>query len=137
MEGREFLNTASRLCRSSSEADRRTSVSRAYFAVFNQIKTELIKKGIKIDGTAKGHEQLYRFLNSCGINPIQRIAVTLDNLRTIRNEADYDLGTSTFVENTCVLQHELANSAIHRFYAADIDVLVNNIKDYITRIAEP
>lgn len=137
MQGRDFLSVASRLCRSGSEADRRTSVSRAYYGLFNQIKAELLKKDIAIERTANGHEQLYRFLRNCGDATGHKIAGTLSSLRTIRDEADYDLETPTFNEKTCVLQFQLAESALVRFYGINMDQLVSGIKSYITRVAEP
>jgi uncharacterized protein (UPF0332 family) len=137
MQGRDFLAVASRLCRSNSEADRRTSVSRAYFAVFNQIKAELGKRDIAIEKTANGHDQLYRYLNNCGVAAGQRIASTLSSLRTIRDEADYDLETPTFIEKTCVLQFELAEASLVRFSGINNDELVAGIRSYMIRSREP
>lgn len=134
MQGRDFLGVANRLCRSGFEADRRTSVSRAYFAVFNQIRAELALKNIEIERTASGHVQLYMFLNNCGIEHFQNIAGKLNSLRTIRDEADYDLETQTFNEKTCILQYQVAQSALHRFYGADINQLIAGINRYISKV---
>jgi len=137
MQGRDFLAVAARLCRSDFEADRRTSVSRAYFAVFNHIKAALIENRIRIVKTAQGHRQISDFLNNSGIGEDQKIAVKLDGLRTIRDEADYDLHTLTFNQATCTLEYQKAERLVHSFNGVDVDALVAGIRVYMDRTREP
>ena len=103
MEGKEFLTVADRLYKSDHEADRRTSVSRAYYAVFNHVKPVLETIGVTLSADASAHQIIYRYLYNSGLDEAEDVADHLNSLRTKRNDADYDMKCSGFDNNNCLL----------------------------------
>jgi hypothetical protein len=76
-----------------SPAQTRTAISRSYYAPFLIAKRDLgphffFEKG------AKAHEQVQQLFLSCGGPPLKAIGRKLDELRAVRNDADYDLADS-------------------------------------------
>jgi uncharacterized protein (UPF0332 family) len=92
MIGREFLNTARHLAGRGNEADSRSAVSRAYYAVFHVVRDLLSALRFQTPRADRAHKYLYYRLNNCGEPSVENAAVLLDNLRSLRNHADYDLG---------------------------------------------
>jgi uncharacterized protein (UPF0332 family) len=76
MEGKDFLNVARKFCESPHEEERRTAVSRAYYALFNHVKRSLELKGIPVRRNAEAHEQLsivsriFRTFHSNPVHPV-------------------------------------------------------------------
>jgi uncharacterized protein (UPF0332 family) len=136
MEGKDFLTIALQYCGSSSEAERRTAVSRAYYALFNTIKYLLRAKGFPIRKSANGHDQLYRYLNNSGLTDAQAIASKLNSLRTVRNDADYELHKSGFDVNNCTLYCRQAEKSFERFDSLNIEQLSKDIETYKKKINE-
>jgi uncharacterized protein (UPF0332 family) len=91
MNGREFLNTARHLASRGNEADGRSSVSRAYYAVFHAARDLLTAQRFRVPRADRAHKYLYFRLNNCGDSRVENAAILLDNLRSLRNEADYDV----------------------------------------------
>ncbi len=72
----------------SSEATKRTAVSRAYYAAFCFLRNhEEQKRGFKPKQTPRVHRDLIDHLKAMGDD---EIAGNLDNLRSHRNICDYD-----------------------------------------------
>ena len=120
MEGKDFLEVACKLSKSTSEADRRTSVSRAYYALFNHVKhilESLLGSALPSDATA--HEKIYRYLHNSKLDKAEDIAQDLSSLRTIRNDADYDMKASGFNSNNCLLWYKKAEICIGTFDGFD------------------
>jgi uncharacterized protein (UPF0332 family) len=137
MQGKDFLAVAQKLCGSASEAERRTAVSRAYYAAYNHIKAQLESKKISIKKSADGHLQIYMYLNNSGVADARGIAGSLSSLRTIRDEADYDLNTSTFNPMTSTLQYELAVALLTDFDEINMADLREGIAKYKVATRDP
>ena len=136
MEGKDFLTIALQYCGSSSEAERRTAVSRAYYALFNTIKYLLKAAGFRIQKTASGHEQLYRYLHNSGLADAQAIASKLNSLRTVRNDADYELQKAGFDAGNCTLYCKQAEKSLDTFNGLNIEQLSKDIRAYKKKIHE-
>ena len=91
MNGRDFLDTARHLAGRNGEADRRSAVSRAYYAVFHAARDLLTALRFQTPRADKAHNYLYVRLNNCGERRVEDAAFRLDNLRGLRNQADYDV----------------------------------------------
>lgn len=114
MNGVEFLNFAKTLLESNEEAALRTAVSRSYYATFHLVKEALISAGITVSKDPSEHRRLVHYLReggrTAGISDANRYGDLLNDLRTFRNEADYDLHLTKFNKNTCKLQWKLAET---------------------------
>lgn len=91
MQWHEFLDTAGRLARGSTEGDWRSAVSRAYYGVFHFFREFLLTNGVDVGQGGASHSNLYVGLNNCGVVVVVRIADGIDDLRVARVRADYDL----------------------------------------------
>ncbi|MGQ3684268.1 MAG: hypothetical protein ACUBOA_04535 [Candidatus Loosdrechtia sp.] len=61
MDGKDFLGVSKRLYKSVYEADRRTSISRAYYALLNHVKSFLELKKIHLPQNYTTHKK-YTFI---------------------------------------------------------------------------
>lgn len=91
MNAKDFLEVAKKLQSSEVEAERRTAISRAYYAAFNYVKGFLKNENIAIPKDASGHKKAYHYLLNSGLSEARKLADDLDNLRDVRNDADYEL----------------------------------------------
>src|SRR5438046_8095165 len=94
MNGRDFLDTARHLASRGGEADGRSAVSRAYYAAFHAARDLLAALRFRTPRADRAHNYLYVRLNNCGEATVERAASQLRDLRTVRNEADYDIRSS-------------------------------------------
>lgn len=101
MRALEFLETAEDLLRGSREADWRSSVSRAYYAVFNRL-CEIFVENIEprlLAPSGATRKPPHGFVKRCLLNShdydpqASQIGKKLDELRIKRNDADYDLAS--------------------------------------------
>ena len=80
------------------ESSYRTSISRAYYSVFNMAKHHLIDSGEKLSKGADIHQQIPLLFESLSKQAqdknkqrgLTRISIGLTILRRLRNKADYD-----------------------------------------------
>jgi uncharacterized protein (UPF0332 family) len=79
MDGKDFLGVSKRLYKSVYEADRRTSISRAYYALLNHVKSFLELKGIYLPQDHTTHKKIYLYLHNSGIEEAEDIAGNLDS----------------------------------------------------------
>lgn len=91
MNGRDFLVTARHLATRGNEADDRSAISRAYYAVFHAARDLLAALRFQTPRADRAHNYLYVRLNNCGTQRVEDAAFLLDGLRGLRNHADYDL----------------------------------------------
>jgi uncharacterized protein (UPF0332 family) len=91
MTGREFLPLARQLLGIGGEPPRRSAVSRAYYAAFHVARDLLAGLGFVVPRADRAHEYLYRRLNNCGLPTVRVAAGKLHDLRSRRNQADYDV----------------------------------------------
>lgn len=132
MQAKDFLEVAKRLQNSEDEAERRTSVSRAYYAIFNYVKGFLANENIEIPKYAPGHEKAYQYLLNSGLPEAKKLADDLLNLRAKRNDADYELTSPKY-------QHDKKNSGFicvkaeqffERFNKVNPTSLIKGIVEY-------
>lgn len=91
MKPLEFLDLASEWAVGTREGEWRSSISRAYYAVFHVARNLLSLVGFQVPAASASHQYLYVRLNNCGEPAIQDAALRLNKLRAKRNVADYDL----------------------------------------------
>jgi uncharacterized protein (UPF0332 family) len=99
MDPRSFIETAERLCKGAvSEADWRSSVSRAYYAVFLTLRTILrdnIPEPLLIKRGCKPRKIPHQFLIWCLANNkenrTKQLGAELRSLEAQRCRADYDI----------------------------------------------
>lgn len=91
MTGADFLPLANQLATSSSEPAWRTAIGRAYYAAFHVARQVLEDLGFRVPQADRAPAYLSMRLNNCGNAPLQQAASDLHSLRSLRNQADYDL----------------------------------------------
>lgn len=92
MDPTDFLVVAQNLHPSASEAERRTSISRLYYALYNLIHEALSSVGVSLSRNAEDHRLLVYYLTHCRPPaPAAGVGLALNSLRTARNIADYDM----------------------------------------------
>jgi len=90
MNPRDFLNLASDLVMGNGEADWRSGASRAYYAAFHVARDLLQSFGFAVPRADTAHAYLWMRLSNCGHPDVEKAGEDLDEMRTIRNTADYD-----------------------------------------------
>jgi uncharacterized protein (UPF0332 family) len=116
MKRDEFLDTADRLSRGTTEGDWRSAVSRAYYAVFHFFREFLAAHGVYVSQGGAVHFNLYSGLNNCGVAAVALIAGRLNDLRDWRAKADYDL-VRRFQPGPCMLTVQEARAMVADFQA--------------------
>lgn len=92
MDPRHFQYLAERLSEHGTyPAEFRSAVSRAYYAAFHLGLNNLNKMGFPIVQNREAHEEVYRHLNNSRDAELVRAASMMNDLRTKRNHADYEL----------------------------------------------
>lgn len=132
MKAKDFLEVAKKLYSSESEAERRTAVSRAYYAVFNFVKSFLANAQITLPKDAAGHEKAHQYLLNSGVLEARKLADDLSNLRVRRNDADYELLLPKYPhdKNNSALLCIKAEQFFERFNRVDSTSLIKGILDY-------
>lgn len=92
MDPRHFQYLAERLSEHGAyPAEFRSAISRAYYAVFHFGFNNLKKMGFPIVQNREAHEEVYQHLNNSRDGELVRAASMMNDLRTKRNHADYEL----------------------------------------------
>ena len=100
MDAYEFLRLAHGLLQKiNDEAALRTSVSRGYFSCFNHIHEFIAGLGFYFPRTADKHKLVVQDLINCGIKDAAILASDLEDLRSERNDADYEMALDKFCPN--------------------------------------
>ena len=94
MNGAEFLTVAECLLDGETEAEWRSAVSRAYYAVFHQARRILLRCGFQPIRGDQAHAFLWLRLANSGHPDIRQAGLDLQELRGMRNWADYDMDQS-------------------------------------------
>lgn len=94
MRGRDFLDVAEDLLEGPREADWRSASSRAYYAAFHIARGLFVQCGFKVPEADWGHAYLWLRLSNAQHPDVQQAGYRLRQLRSSRNEADYDLDRS-------------------------------------------
>jgi hypothetical protein len=130
MDPRAFLDVANQLQTSASEAGRRTSIGRSYYALYNILRVSLESQGIPFQNSGDDHGRLVYYLTRCNNRAVARVGQALRDLRLQRNNADYEM-SSAIDANQSQLAYQQAKRAVDRFDAlnsADMAVILPRIK---------
>lgn len=102
----EFQDTAERLARGVTEGDWRSAISRAYYGVFHYFREFFLAHGLDIGQGGVSHNSLYVGLHNCGIPSVADIGTRVDDLRSTRTRADYNLKAriSSAIADAAVLE---------------------------------
>jgi uncharacterized protein (UPF0332 family) len=90
MNWRDFLVLGNRLALGTSEAEWRTAVSRAYYAVFHVTRNLFADLQFVVPRADRAHQYLVYRLSNCGEAVVEQAGRDLETLRRLRNRADYD-----------------------------------------------
>jgi uncharacterized protein (UPF0332 family) len=90
MNWREFLVLANRLAASTTEAEARSAVSRAYYTVFHIARQLFLDLHFVVPRADRAHQYLVFRLSNCGVPLVEQRGHDLETLRRLRNRADYD-----------------------------------------------
>lgn len=132
MQYTEFLDTAARLARGSSEGDWRSSASRAYYAAFHFFREFLRSHKIDVGKSGQAHFDLCRGLANCGHPRVARIGIRLELLRDIRVAADYELHQTVARPDAQAAAQEGRNIIID-FQAAVASISPADVADGVRR----
>ena len=111
MEPRQFLYLAERLAEHGAfPVEFRSAISRAYYAAFHFGLILLREMGFSIVQNSSSHEEVYQHLNNSGDDELARAASKMNDLRTRRIHADYELNRADVEEkkNARMLVHQAA-----------------------------
>lgn len=90
MDFRDFLIVAEQLARGDLEAQWRSAVSRAYYAAFHVAGGFLRDLGFAVPRSDRAHAFLWLRLSNCGDAGMLDAGRLLQDMRNLRNRADYD-----------------------------------------------
>ena len=119
MNSRDFLDLAAELILGEREADWRSAVSRAYYAAFHVARQLLDICGFRVPQADRSHKYLAQRLMNSGHPEVVDVGLDLDDLRRVRNSADYDLKR--------MLKQELASAQVQS--ALDIVQILELARD--------
>jgi uncharacterized protein (UPF0332 family) len=129
MNFRDFLILADELATANRETDWRTAVSRAYFAAFHGARQLLQQGGFDVPRGDQAHAYLWLRLAHCGHADLEVEGTRLNDMRRMRNKADYDLDTA--------LEQKTALGTVRSaFQLVDILDEVPSVSEVRTRIIE-
>jgi hypothetical protein len=130
MDPASFLEIAGRFQASPSEAERRTSIGRSYYALYNVLLGTLSSQGVIFGRVGTDHGDLVHYLIKCGNREAARIGEALRDLRLSRNESDYNMNLVVNVAQS-KLAYGKAKSAVARFNGlppVDLQTIVRSMK---------
>lgn len=126
----EFLDIADRFQASTSEAERRTSIGRSYYALYNILLGSLSSQRVAFENGGRDHGRLVYYLTKCGHRQADKIGGALKLLRNLRTDADYHMNVAIDARQS-QLAYQRARTAVDRFNAlpqADLHTIVQRIK---------
>ncbi len=109
--GEEFLVLAETWIIAGTEAEWRSAVSRAYYAVFHTGRHLLRSLGFQVPRGDRAHAYLWLRLSNCGEPDVQLAGSDLRTLRQDRNRADYDV-EQTVTQADALLQVQAARQLV-------------------------
>jgi uncharacterized protein (UPF0332 family) len=117
MNWRDFLVLAARLAAGATEADWRSTVSRAYYAGFHVARRLLADLRFTVPRADRAHQYLMFRLSNCGESVVEQAGRDLETLRRLRNRADYD-DVPALTQPQAAAAVQLAEGIIHILDAA-------------------
>jgi len=130
MDPLDFFVTANKLKSSRQEADIRTAIGRAYYAIFNYIRSYLARNNITLqDGSA--HRDLRISIRNSGIGGAQELARDIQEIYDQRRIADYEMDMTSLNPNDCNMLVLKANMVVQTFQASEGPDLINGVRYYL------
>ena len=126
----DFLSVANQFHTSPEEAERRTSISRSYYATYHVLNQSLSAQKVPFTRRGDDHGLLIHYLAHSGDQRTQTIGGNLRSLRSARGRADYNLGRSIDAFQS-QLAYQTADRAIRLFNTIDpndLQLIANAIK---------
>jgi uncharacterized protein (UPF0332 family) len=128
MDARAFLTLADQLAAGRTEAEWRSSLSRTYYATFHVARDLLSELGFFVPRADRAHSYVHLRLANCGHHQVQPAGAFLNNLRQMRNGADYDLFRQ-FAQSQALAVLSPARQAIQALDAAKQEPTRTQIRD--------
>lgn len=128
MNWRDFLRLASRMAADSTEADWRTAVSRAYYAAFHVARRLAADLRFTVPRADRAHQYLVFRLSNSGTAVVEQAGRELENLRRLRNRADYD-ETPAVLHSQAVAAVRVAEGIIQLLDSAQQEPVRTQIRD--------
>ncbi len=86
----EYLRLAKDLAKKSGEAELRSAISRAYYAVFIKARNLLISRNVLVTRSGMDHQLVPETLKARGKKKAKMVGLSLERLRDDRRRADYN-----------------------------------------------
>ena len=134
MDPLDFLKVAEKFHKSNEEAYRRSSISRAYYAIFNYVELYLASEDIYIPNDNTVHEKIPRYLRNAGLEKAKEVANKMDELKVERKKADYKMRETFSNSNECVFLILKAKEAVKIFDSCKGNNLIHGIKHHIETV---
>lgn len=103
MDETGFLELADELSMGSRQAEWRTAISLAYYAVFHKARSLLQQGGFRVPNAEQAHAYLWLRLSNSGHIDVGNAGELLNDLRRTRNAADYDFAVP--VDSEMAIEH--------------------------------
>ncbi len=133
MDGWDFLTTAEALARSGPESDRRTSISRSYYASLHGILCALRPHGfiVKRDHT----HQLSEWLRACEDPCLRQAGAKLHTLWAMRIDADYrmEVPASEFSAGQAQVAFHEARQILRLFQRTSPRAAAGEVRAYLQK----
>ncbi len=127
MNARDFLDVAEELATGMHESHWRTSVSRAYYAAFHVASTLLEGCWFIVPDMERAHAYLRLRLMNAGHPDVVGAGAGLDELRKVRNRADYKIKVA-FRQEIAIERAQLAADVIRLLEeAAEVPTVLDQI----------
>jgi hypothetical protein len=125
-----FLNIAEQFQASDSEAERRTSIGRSYYALYNILCGSLASQGVYFTHRGGDHGLLVYYLTQCGHPQAADIGATLRDLRNYRNNADYYMNAMIDIHQSRLVYEKVrgAVDTLRELQQTDMATVVQRIK---------
>lgn len=130
MNARDFLAVAAQLKNSENGAERRTSIGRSYYALFNVVIRLLTARGVIFRQTPDDRHKLVSYLTKSKHRAAGSVGLALLSLRTDRNRADYEMAATISVR-TAEFVFQRATGALAQFdsiCAAEMSEIMRRIQ---------
>jgi uncharacterized protein (UPF0332 family) len=128
MDFRDYLNLAITLRDGTTEAEWRSSSSRAYYAAFHVARRLLLSLGFAVPQSERAHAHLWLRLANAGHADVEIAGNRLNHLRGERNAADYD-EHRLFGQPLAARHVQMAEQIIQALDAAAVEPVRTQITD--------
>lgn len=130
MKPAEFLRIAEDLAAGNTEAQWRSAVSRVYYGAFHEARLLLRSCGVSLSGGNDSHAKVSYCLQRSADPSVPRAATKLGLLRSVRNDADYELAVATFDAHLAIANVVDCTTVAKAFQSADPATASVGVREY-------